>query len=152
MNPPTPNALPRASPFLVPARWVMDRLTYPRKFALLSLLFLLPLATVMYLLLTEINSRVDFARKELDGTRYLRVVRALQHQVGQSRHLAVAYSLGNATIRPELIRQQAAVDDSLERLLAFDQTTGGWAEHRVQVVGGGRKPAVFAAVPLRCRR
>ena len=100
----------------------MDRLTYPGKFAWLSVLFLLPRVTVMYLLVTEINSRIDFARQELDGTRYLRSLRSLQHEVGQSQHLAVQYAQGKTVIRPELIRQQGAIDDSLQRVLTLDQT------------------------------
>jgi hypothetical protein len=64
-----------------------------------------------------INMRVSCTQR--NSRRYrLRAVRSLQHQVGQSRHFAISPILGNASVRPELIRQQAAVDDSLGRLLA----------------------------------
>ena len=39
-------------PFLKPARQLMDRLTYPRKFLLIFLLFALPLGMRLYLLVT----------------------------------------------------------------------------------------------------
>ncbi len=109
---------------LRPARWVMDRLTYPRKFALVSMLFMLPLAAVMYFLLAEVNSNIEFARKELDGTRYLRAVRQLQHQIGQGVHAAQRYAHGKALLRPELIRKQADIDDALARLEAVDAELG----------------------------
>ena len=50
-----------------PAVALMNRLTYPRKFALISLLFALPLGLVMYLLISEMNDRIEFARKEIQG-------------------------------------------------------------------------------------
>ncbi len=120
----TPNDKQGVSALLRPARWVMDRLTYPRKFALVSLFFVLPLAAVMYFLLAEINNRADFARAELLGTRYLRQVRDLQHQVGQAHYFAARVSQGKTSQRADLIRQQAEVDDSLGRLVAVDAELG----------------------------
>ncbi|OLP17600.1 hypothetical protein BST81_14845 [Leptolyngbya sp. 'hensonii'] len=60
---------------LRPAIMLMNRLKYPQKFALISCLFILPLGLIMYLLFSEIQSRVDFARKEIMGNRYLRELR-----------------------------------------------------------------------------
>jgi PAS domain S-box-containing protein len=64
-----------------PAIRVMNRLSYARKFALISFLFILPLALNLYLLGSEINQRVQFSSKELLGNVYLRPLRALQIQV-----------------------------------------------------------------------
>ena len=110
--------------FLGPARWVMDRLTYPRKFALVSLLFVLPLAAVLYFLLAEINTRADFARTELLGTRYLRQARDLQHQVGLAHYFAAQVGQGKIDRRADLIRQQAQIDDALNRLVVVDSALG----------------------------
>src|SRR5438105_12035388 len=46
------------SVLFAPAIAVMNRLKYPRKFALISLLFILPLALVMYFLLSKMNSKL----------------------------------------------------------------------------------------------
>jgi PAS domain S-box-containing protein len=63
-----------------PAITLMNQLKYPQKFFLISVLFVLPLALVMNFLLSEINSRVEFAQKELYGTTYLRPISQLwQH-------------------------------------------------------------------------
>ncbi len=109
---------------LRPARWVMDRLTYPRKFALVSLLFVLPLAAVLYFLLAEINNRAEFARSELLGTRYLRQVRDLQHQVGQGHYFAAQVGQGKINQRADLIRQQSQIDDAMDRLAVVDTDLG----------------------------
>src|SRR5206468_1917514 len=77
-----------------PAVAVMNRLTYPQKFALISALFLLPLGLVMYLLTSEIDDRIEFARKEMLGVRYLRPLRALYEHAAQGRILIGAPARG----------------------------------------------------------
>jgi signal transduction histidine kinase/DNA-binding response OmpR family regulator len=102
----------------------MDRLTYPRKFGLVSLIFILPLAAVLYFLLAEINSGIDLAKKEILGNQYLRSVRDLQHEVGEGQYLALLYSQNKAIIRPDLIRQQSQIDIAIDRLEATNKTLG----------------------------
>ncbi|MFZ4556985.1 MAG: diguanylate cyclase, partial [Pseudanabaena sp.] len=64
-----------------PAIALMNRLRYPQKFFLISLLFVLPLALVMNFLLSEISSRVEFAQKEIYGNIYLRPISQLWKHV-----------------------------------------------------------------------
>ncbi len=64
-----------------PAIAIMNRLKYPQKFFLISLLFVLPLALVMNLLLSELNSRIEFTQKELYGNAYLRPLSQLWQNI-----------------------------------------------------------------------
>ncbi len=109
---------------LSPARWVMDRLTYPRKFALVSLLFMLPLASVMYSLLSEFDERVQFSEKELQGIRYVRALGQVQAAMGQAVYLAERYALGEQSARPLLVSKQGDVLDSLARLQVVERDLG----------------------------
>lgn len=109
---------------LSPAIAVMNRLKYPQKFALISLLFVLPLALVMYLLISEINERIDFSQKEIHGTMYLRPLRKLLEHVPQERMLADSYLSGRVSLRPELERKEAEVDEDFVALEAVDQKLG----------------------------
>ena len=109
---------------LAPARALMDRLTYPRKFALISVLFALPLAVVMYLLVSEINDRIEFSYKEKLGNRYLRPLRDLSEHAGESYMLARAYAQGQVALRPDLVRAQAAIDGDFAKLQQVDQELG----------------------------
>ncbi|HSV46756.1 MAG TPA: histidine kinase dimerization/phospho-acceptor domain-containing protein, partial [Ramlibacter sp.] len=102
----------------------MDRLTYPQKFLLIFLLFALPLALTLYLLVGEIYGSVRFARKEIAGTHYLRPLRALQDEVGRSRLLASAYVGGLADLRPDMVRAQAGIQAELGKLEAVDARFG----------------------------
>ena len=109
---------------LAPARALMDRLSYPKKFALISILFALPLAVVMYLLLSEINQRIDSTYREMLGGRYLRPLRNLHEHAGESHMLARAYSQGEIALRPDLVRAQAAIDEDFSRLQQVNRELG----------------------------
>jgi len=63
----------------------MNRLTYPKKFLLISALFILPLVIVVSLLFSEIHDRLDFAQKELYGTDYLRPLIKFSQTIYQSQ-------------------------------------------------------------------
>ena len=63
----------------------MGRLKYLEKFLLILVLFVLPLATVMYAYITDANAQIDFANSELSGTRYLRPLNALFADVLRAR-------------------------------------------------------------------
>jgi serine phosphatase RsbU (regulator of sigma subunit) len=103
-----------------PAIALMNRLTYPQKFLLISLLFILPLVLVMYLLLTELSLQREFSQKELYGTTYLRPLRQVLEDISQSR--LAAYRLALEEMTPQdLVQQQARVDQSLEEVVRVDQ-------------------------------
>jgi hypothetical protein len=110
--------------FLRPALFIMNRLRYLQKFAVISLLFALPLALVLYLLLSEINDRIAFAHKEMLGTTYLRPLRALLEHVTHSRILAHDYASGKVARRPELVRQQAEIDADIDALTQVEHELG----------------------------
>jgi methyl-accepting chemotaxis protein len=70
---------------LRPARGLMGPLKYLEKFVLISVLFVLPLGTVMYAYITDANAQIDFAKSELSGTQYLRPLNALFADVLRAR-------------------------------------------------------------------
>lgn len=59
----------------------MNRLSYPQKFTLIGFIFATPLTLVMYLLISEINSRIDFSQKEIYGNQDLRSLRPLREYI-----------------------------------------------------------------------
>jgi signal transduction histidine kinase/DNA-binding response OmpR family regulator len=56
---------------LAPGVALLNRLRYPQKFALISLVFAIPLGLMMYLWLAEIADRLAFAREERAGLEYV---------------------------------------------------------------------------------
>ncbi len=66
---------------LGPAVTLLNRLTYPQKFTLLSCVLLLPLAVALPPLLIEIESQIAFARAERQGLRLLKPIQAYSTEV-----------------------------------------------------------------------
>jgi PAS domain S-box-containing protein len=107
-----------------PAISLMNHLKYPQKFVLISILFVLPLALVMTLLIREMNSRIDFAQKEFYGNAYLRPLRAMLEHTLENKMLADQYLQGDASLKPQLLSNQTKIDQDFEALATVEQKLG----------------------------
>ena len=118
-----------AARLLAPAVVVMNRLTYPGKFVLISVFFTLPLAFVMYLLIGELNARIDFSAKERLGVRYLVPLRKLLEHVPRARLAARDLAAGHVTVRPDLLRiHLVQIDGDLGELARVEEELGARLE------------------------
>ena len=72
---------------LSPGMMLLNRLRYPQKFLLVSLLLVLPLILAIGLLLSETMPRIEFTNRELAGARYIEQLRNLMVQVDESHVL-----------------------------------------------------------------
>ena len=109
--------------FFAPAVGLMNRLTYPRKFLLISVLFALPLALVTVFLFAEINSSLDTARRQTEGLRYLTAVQPLFRAVQEQMEAMVSTA---AATDSEAIRTKnlAQVTEGLATLARLDRELG----------------------------
>jgi len=89
-----------------PAIALMNRLKYPQKFFLISLLFVLPLALVMGLLITELDSRIDFTQKEIYGNKYLRPLNRLWQYLPERQLLLQRQSYKRSRLKDESLSTQ----------------------------------------------
>lgn len=102
----------------------MNRLSYPQKFTLIGFLFAMPLTLVMYLLISEINSRVDFAQKEIYGNEYLRPLRQLRENIPKLQQLNYQ-DLNPYLRRPELsVNLEAKIEENFQSLANADRQLG----------------------------
>lgn len=102
----------------------MNRLSYPQKFTLIGFLFAMPLTLVMYLLISEINSRVDFTEKQIYGNQYLRPLRQLREYIPKLQLLdyqPLNTNLGQPEVRAEL---EAKIDAKFQNLVNTDNRLG----------------------------
>jgi PAS domain S-box-containing protein len=72
----------------------MDRLTYPRKFFLFSVLFGVPLLLVTYFLFGEINTTLETARRQTVGLRYLEAAQPLFRRTLEYKEAQVSTAAG----------------------------------------------------------
>jgi PAS domain S-box-containing protein len=83
--------------FFGPAVSLMNRLTYPRKFLLISVVFALPLALVTVILFDGINASLDIARRQTEGLRYLTAIHPLFRAVQEQTEATVTTVSGDAS-------------------------------------------------------
>ena len=92
----------------------MNRLTYPAKFAVIAVLFTVPLLLVCLFLTRELNERIQFTRQELCGNEYLHPLRNLTVVLQRHRRIYCRVDgvrVDAAQLSAELAQSIAAVDD-----------------------------------------
>jgi signal transduction histidine kinase/DNA-binding response OmpR family regulator len=109
---------------LAPAVALMNRLRYPQKFALISVLFTLPLLLMIGLLVAEINKSVTFATKEVAGNSYLRPLRMFHQEALTARILTDRYLRGDQGVRRELLETRARLVTTFAALETVDAASG----------------------------
>lgn len=102
----------------------MNRLSYPQKFTLIGFLFAMPLTLVMYLLISEINSRVDFAQKEIYGNEYLRPLRQLREYIPKLQQLNYQDLNPNLSNPDPSLNLEAKIDANFQSLANTDRQLG----------------------------
>src|SRR5262245_58644005 len=117
-------ATSRRAGFFAPAVGLMNRLTYPRKFLLISVPFGLPLALVIALLFGEINRSLDIARRQIVGLRYLTAIQPLFRAVQGQSEASVSAPTGAAGPDDKRRANLAEISEGLATLERADRELG----------------------------
>ena len=115
-----------------PAIALLNRLSYPQKFGLISLLFILPLGLMLFLFYADLQKGSDTTQKELYGTQYLRPLRKLMEHVPQEMVVARLYLSGDKSQEATLTDVRARVDADFVELANAEQSVGGQLETTAQ--------------------
>lgn len=137
---------------LRPGVVLINRLRYPVKFMLVTLVMLIPMVVMGWLLISEIDSKVDSLKAERMGLEYLGGIRPLIQHIPQHRGMSGAYLNGNEGFRSKMVEKQAAIDGMFDGLQAVDEKLGHRLEtgSRVQKLKGewqALKRDVFGMTP-----
>lgn len=107
-----------------PAIRLLNRFTLPRKFALISCFFALPLFLALFFLYTRIHEQVRMAHLEIDGVEYLAPLNALHDQIPQAMSLANAYLKKQGFATEHYPTRQSEIDSLFVRLAEVDGKLG----------------------------
>jgi methyl-accepting chemotaxis protein len=102
---------------LAPAVKLMQRLRLLPKFAVVALLFLMPLMLVTALLMNELDKSIKFSRLERIGIDHVRQVQDMIRLTQQHRALRHMFLSGNASVRQKAQQKQ---DEINAKIAAFD--------------------------------
>jgi methyl-accepting chemotaxis protein len=101
---------------LAPGMALMGRLKYARKFGLISLIFMLPIALLTYFFINEVNSGIRFAEKEQHGVAYLVPLKEVLSDMQQHRGMAAAMLNGDASFVSKLEAKQKHLQEQAARV------------------------------------
>ncbi len=108
-----------------PATVLMDRFRYPVKFGVILVLVIIPLVTLSYLLISNINDEIKFFENERRGISYIKAVRPLLEHMPQHRGMTNAYLNGDNSFRDKITAKRKQIDQHLEELTTLDQQLRG---------------------------
>jgi signal transduction histidine kinase/DNA-binding response OmpR family regulator len=148
---------PRASLIMSPMRKVlepavrlMNRLRYPQKFALISLLFALPLALMVTLWLVDLHHRMAFTASERRGLEYVVALRHVLEPLERSRGLRILAAAGDASAQARLDQERADIATAASAVDAVNERLGDrlrvkelWQSLRPRVAHPAVEPAVL---------
>src|ERR1043165_5605130 len=109
----------------VPATRMMGRFRYAKKFTLIAVVMLLPLAYVGHAYLADQGSKIGFSAKERVGVTYIAPANQLLTQLAAGRTLAIEAAMGNTTARQQLPVQMQAIRAAMAGLDSVDKRVGG---------------------------
>jgi methyl-accepting chemotaxis protein len=103
---------------------IMARLSYGRKFVLVSILFALPLAWLLYIWMANNQAELRFLAKERQGAAYIQQIMPLIMHMQQHRGLSNGYLNGNVDAKSEMEAKNSQIDASIA---AIEQSAQGQA-------------------------
>jgi Methyl-accepting chemotaxis protein len=95
---------------------VISRLKYAQKFILLSVLFIIPLATLLTIWLSELQKNVSQAEDERVGVTYIESLLPLMLHVQQHRGQANGYLNGNKASESGMIEAEQLIAADIEQI------------------------------------
>ena len=109
---------------LSPSIAILNRLNFTWKFALIFVLYLIPVGYVIFISLTEHTKAIDQAELERNGVEYMTSLRPLFEHMAQTRGMTNAYLNGKTELQQKITAKRSAVDKELAALRNVDAQLG----------------------------
>lgn len=90
----------------------------------LFLLFIMPVTTLLYIELNEINGWIDFIQKERIGIEYNRSLMRLLENLMHHRGMGYACVNGDVSFSERVAKEQAYIEDDIKEVEALNQKYG----------------------------
>ena len=100
------------------------RLKLWQKFGLIAAPFLVPIAALLYLVVSQNNKDIEVAQAEARGQQYLKPVKDLNLLIARHRGLAARQLNGDKTVQADLAKTSAQVEDAIKVIEVVDAKLG----------------------------
>ena len=109
---------------LAPGIALIDRLSYPLKFLLILVIMLIPMVIVGFMLISEIEKKVEALDAEHVGLSYFAGIRPLIQHIPQHRGMSGGFLNGAEAFRAKMLNKESAIDGMFDQLAAVDDELG----------------------------
>ncbi len=110
--------------FLKPAVILLNRLSYPRKLAIVGIVLAIPLCGLSYVTISEGNTHIAILEKELIGVRSIRPMKRLTKAVQEHRGSAQLALNGVSLAQKRLSGLESAIEDVILEIDELDHSVG----------------------------
>jgi len=104
---------------------LMNKLSYPKKMLLISIVFLVPIILLISLLLNQLGAGIASSEKEMRGLEYIKTVRQLYQHMPQHRGMTNAYLNGASEFRAKILDKRKAI---VADIAAIDTVNGRFGD------------------------
>jgi len=123
----------------------MKNLRLARKLLLIGLIFMIPIAWLLWLAIGDSRRTLVQTDLELEGVAYFRPLVRLIDAVRNHEQLAHLATLGRAEFEPERQAVEAEVDDLVRQVVAVDRRAGSNLEFTEEGLAGRQRSGASAA-------
>ncbi len=113
-----------SSIFFSPSVAVLNKLKFTQKFALIFIIYLIPMVYFVFALITDDAKGVEHAKLERKGTEYMIKIRPLFEHMAQTRGMTNAYLHGKTELKEKIITKHALINKELAALANIDARLG----------------------------
>jgi len=110
--------------FFSPVIRILNLLPYAKKFILIGIILIFPLAITLYLFVEELNADISFTQKELYGLEYNIELRVLMQHMQEHRALSTAYLSGDTHFKTQMLDEELTIVDSVGGIDTIDKKYG----------------------------
>ncbi len=107
-----------------PGVLLMNRLSYPQKFAVISILPVLLITFIVFLMISKTNAEINMIQKERAGLEYMSPLRDLLENTQKYRGLSNAYMNGNTAVKDELESVLSQIRVNIQEIDKVNQKLG----------------------------
>ncbi len=108
-----------------PAMILMDRLRFPAKFTVLSIIVLVPLMIMSIVIIKQFQSEVRHLENERKGLAYVKFLRLPVEHIQQHRGMTSAYKNGAEQFKNRIFSKRQDIDGYFSDLIKIDRELSG---------------------------
>ncbi len=104
--------------------FLMNRLNYLQKFALVLVLLLIPSGSLLYIVATQIKQNIEYSQKELTGINYNATLRQFYQNIQTHRERSMEFFMGDSSVQASMAQAQQNIESSILEVDAVDSQVG----------------------------